>query len=501
MNAPALERRPFPWQVIICVFAGLLTAEVVAAIHLYWSNRELYQAMTAILEAGWLAVPNEQVLPLLLSVKTAFYGGIFYALSLGAALTTLSLVAAWAWDRFFHRDRRALASPIILWAACLIGANHQGWAPFATLHFLVVPPVVFGLAVRLMPVGAWPQNREWLVHPVALILLIFLSAGQMEAEVFSRFRNRCLLDNPVGSAVNDFYYRYTLYAAQTFKSPDQRLLNTCYVEGDLPATQRRIALRLARLDYLLVEDKDRADVVISVQDGKESGANMVFEFQGRQVFKIQVAEFLKTPRSALKIFSQKADLFGFLRWATFVCLIGQSLIILYVLISLPFQVMFRAVAPPFPAKALAAGACLLVCWSFFQFLRPLPLLDIGKALDSKDWRQQAAALKNIADKKMEIADFPAYDRLADSPRVAVRYRLARALGFSRSKKTYPLLASLLDDDSFNVVYQAYWGLGRRGQRDAVPIILEGIRMSDHWYVQTYAYQALRRLGWKQTALP
>ena len=94
---------------------------------------------------------------------------------------------------------------------------------------------------------------------------------------------------------------------------------------------------------------------------------------------------------------------------------------------------------------------------------------------------------------------PSYAQLLDSPHIAVRYRLARALGVSRSPRTYAPLLSLLEDDSFTVVYQTYWGLGRRGRRDAIPRIKAGIAESDHWYVQTYAYNALRRLGWKQTA--
>ena len=491
-----MRRRPFPWWIVISALVGLLTAEAAAALHVFLSNRDLHRTVTAISDAGYLAVPNEHIIPTLLSFKTALYGGIFYTLSVGAALVALSLVMAWAWDRFFHRDRHALISPILLWIACLIGANHQGFAPLDTAHFLIIPPVVFGLAVFLMPPRrrADQRNREWLIHPVALILLAALGASQMEAEVFSRFRNRCLLDNPVGLAVNDFYYRYTLYAARTFKSLNQRLMIACHIQGDSPHLARRIESRLARYDYLAVGDRHAADLRIDARQDVirlQSGDAPILRIPRRQ--------FFSETRKHIEDFSQKTDRHGFLRGFTFVCLIGQSLVILYVFFSIPVQLALRPFLSPFRAKTAAAVVCLLISWSFFQSLQPRPLPDIGDALASDDPQQQAAALKTIADEKLEIADFPSYAHLLDSPHIAVRYRLARALGVSRSPRTYAPLLSLLEDDSFTVVYQTYWGLGRRGRREAIPRIKAGIAASDHWYVQTYAYNALRRLGWKQTA--
>lgn len=494
--SPPHSRRPFPWWIVTAALAGLVAAEIAAAVHVYVSNRHLHQTMTAIQAAGYLAVPNRHIIPTLLTLKAAFFGGIFYTLSVGAALTTLSITLAWAWDRFFQRDRRVLLSPVLLWTACLIGANHQGFAPLATLHFLVAPPLAFGAAVFLMPAHSRPErrNREWLIHPVALLLLAALGASQMEAEVFSRFRNRCLLDNPVGLAVNDFYYRYTLYAAQTFKSLEQRSINTCRIRADSPALARRLESRLVRYDYLPVQNDQAADLEI------ESRKDTILIRSGdRRLLQVPMGRFFSETRSLFDAVSRKTDRCGFLRWFTYVSLIGQSLVILYLFFSVPVQWALSPFLSPFKVKAAAAAACLLICWVFFQFLQPRPLNNIGEALASDDSQAQTAALKRIVDEKLEIADFPAYARLVDSPRIAVRYRLARALGVSRSSRTYPHLLSLLEDDSFNVVYQAYWGLGRRGRRDAIPRIKAGIAASDHWYVQTYAYSALRRLGWKQTA--
>ncbi len=492
---PQERGRAFPWWIVLSATAGLLTAEAVATLHVYFSNRDLHRTVTAILDAGYLAVPNEHVIPTLLSPKTALCSGIFYTLSVGAALVTLSLVLAWAWDRFFHRDRRALVSPMILWAAGSIGANFRGFAPLDTAYFLLIPPATFITAVCLMTSQrtAHRRNREWLIHPVALILLAALGASQMEAEVFTRFRNRCLLGNPAGLAVNDFYYRYTLYAARSFKSLDQRLLNICHVQTGTPALSRRIESRLARYDYLSIPNRPTAG--LRIQSRHDA---IQIEVDGHPVTRVSRKQFFDRTRTVLDDVSRKTDRHGFLRWFTYISLIGESLILLYLFVSVPVQMVLRRFLSPFAAKSASAAVCLIICGAFFQFLPPRPTPDVGTALASNDPEEQAMALETITDGKREIADFPFYVRLLESPHIAVRYRLARALGVSRTSRTYPHLLTLLDDDSVTVVYQAYWGLGRRGRREAIPRIQAGIASSDHWYVQTYAYTALRRLGWKQT---
>ena len=76
----------------------------------------------------------------------------------------------------------------------------------------------------------------------------------------------------------------------------------------------------------------------------------------------------------------------------------------------------------------------------------------------------------------------------------------KALGVSRKYETYNDLLTFLDNPNLNVVYMAFNALGQRGDKSAVKIILKKIELSDNWYCQLYAYQALRTLGWKQRKL-
>jgi HEAT repeat protein len=57
---------------------------------------------------------------------------------------------------------------------------------------------------------------------------------------------------------------------------------------------------------------------------------------------------------------------------------------------------------------------------------------------------------------------------------------------------------LTEDDHPNVRCQAYYALGRRGDRRAVPVIIAQLKASRHWYVQWYGYRSLKTLGWRQT---
>jgi hypothetical protein len=120
------------------------------------------------------------------------------------------------------------------------------------------------------------------------------------------------------------------------------------------------------------------------------------------------------------------------------------------------------------------------------------------AMASTRWQRRVAALRTICGRRMEIADFQAYQKMLSSPRIPERYWLARTLGASRRSETYDDLLFLVNDPHPNVVCMAFYSLGQRGKRSAIPQILDRIRTSDHWYEQWYAYRALRRLGWRQT---
>ncbi|MEA3232097.1 MAG: HEAT repeat domain-containing protein, partial [Thermodesulfobacteriota bacterium] len=101
---------------------------------------------------------------------------------------------------------------------------------------------------------------------------------------------------------------------------------------------------------------------------------------------------------------------------------------------------------------------------------------------------------------IDPSQYPDYPSLMKSGNISERYWLARILGNGREEKTYLDLIRMLDDPSPNVVCMALRSLGKRGNEQAAAIILNRMKSSDHWYIQWYAYNALKNLKWRQHGL-
>jgi hypothetical protein len=300
--------------------------------------------------------------------------------------------------------------------------------------------------------------------------------------------------------VNDFYYDYTLYPAEAFKSLDQRLLRTCDVE-DLAETPKGRSLEQALLghDYLPVRGEGRVDLKI-----RKVGDALAFLHRGRVVLRTTASGFLADPGKALLEFSVKTDRYGFFRRFTFLSLaIGLPITLCVLLYSL-----LRLVLSFFLAPGASAVTAAVLC-AAIGLAPAVPLLSmrgakvdptrLADALQAPRWQERVAALKLVERQGLEIGNVPAHRKLKGSPRVAERYWLARALGVSRQPETYREIIELLDDPHPNVVAMAFYALGRRGGPGAVDEIKRRLEISDHWYSQWYGYRALRTLGWKQAA--
>ena len=151
---------------------------------------------------------------------------------------------------------------------------------------------------------------------------------------------------------------------------------------------------------------------------------------------------------------------------------------------------------------IRSGLCVTIGILFFVLIfagRPtnIPRDELGNALAADGFPERVAALRTIEKEKIDLAAYPLYRKLLQSPLLVERYYLARALGRSRNPLTYDDLMALIEDVQPNVVCQAYYALGQRGRQNAVTPIKTQMIQSDHWYTQWYGYRAMRRLGWRQ----
>lgn len=480
------------------LFLGLFTAQVLATIQVYLSNVELYRTLMAISDAGYLPVPNQHTMPGLLEFGPAFFGGLFFTFSVGAGLSIFSLAAAWVWDRLLCRNKYVLIPFLLLWVGCLVEVNRRGFCPMVSCYFLIIPPLVFAATLKWMP--PLSGQRIWLyrmAHALPIGLLALLWTSHLDSRMFLDVRDHLLLSNPLGTKINDFYYTYTLYPAEVFKSLNQRLLRTCNLENmqkESPYLERQ----LLKHDYLAVAGDGSVDLK-TVQEG----TSLVFEHKGRTVLRTTLKDFFSTPETVLKEFSAKCDRHAFFRRFTFLSLVLGFPIALYAIL----YGLFRLVASYFLRLRASSVAASVLCFLMgITLLVPLhqsraikiEVKDLPEALESERWQERVAALKLIEQKNMEIGDFQAYKAMLASPHIPERYWLVRALGASRQSETYEDLLAFLNDPHPNVVSMAFYALGQRGDRRVVKEIISRIETSDDWYNQWYAYKALRALGWKQT---
>jgi hypothetical protein len=481
---------------------GLCVAQLLAFLQVYRSNHHLHQALVRILDAGFLAVPNNHVIPSLQQLWPAFCGGLFFTFTLGLGLTLLTCFFVWMWDYLLNRRIFLLILFLLTLLACLAGINAAGVNLLSSLYFLVIPAIV-GMVVHL----GRPQNnsgrhswKKTAIFLLPVMLLAFLWIPRLDEQFFVNFRDNVLLTNVLGRRINDFYYRYTLYPAQVFKSLDQKTLRTCHLEDTVSGPAGRlVAGSLLRHDYLPVDGTRDADLEV----GFVSNDTLLFKHIGREVMRLPLSEFLARPAPALQKFSDEIDRFLFFRQIVFLSLLLCAGVVVFLAVYLPIRLLCGLFLKKEQAPVAASWLSCLLGVGLYVFIvqsqaaQPEPAIDIS-SLSIADRREQVLALRAVAAKNLEIGEQrPAYQPLLHDSSVPVRYWLARALGESRMPATIDDLLVLLNDPQPNVVCMAFFSLGRRGDRRVIPIMLEKMRQSDHWYEQWYGYRALKNLGWTQ----
>jgi hypothetical protein len=478
---------------------GMILTQMLASVHVYLSNRDLYDSMMAIKDAGYLPIPNPHVMGQLHKTGPAFFGGLFFTFSIGAGISFVSLVMAWIWTRVFYRKPLLLYLFLLLWVGCLTALNFHGFKPLVTLYFLLIPPVVFITAVKSIS-NLDKQNRRSneIIHMIPVIVLALFLAWQIDSRMFTDFRDIFLLSNPVGSKINKFYYKYTLFPAEVFKSLNQKLLKTEMTESKQTAAGRIPQNIFLNYDYIPIKGNIKADLkVVSVGD------DFIFKNQGSPVLRMSSKAFFADPYRAIKKFEQKSDSWALFRQITMFSLLTGFPLAVYIFlqgtISILFGFFFPVRISSLIASALCFVMCLLLIFSFqLNRSRDISEENLADKLNSGRWQDRVAALKIIDKNGLEIKQFQAYPQLLNSGNIAERYWFVRTLANSRNPETYRDLLSFLNDSQPNVVSMALFALGKRGNKKSIGRIMQVVKTSDDWYHQWYAYKALRALGWRQT---
>ncbi len=492
-----MKRIIFPATVLA---AGLSLSQAIFFFFVYRSNLALHAKLMAMDAAGYLIVPNQIITAGLTRFLPAFYGALFFTLTVGAGLCIAAMAGAWLYSRVFKGNPRFAILFMILWLAAVVAVNAGGFSFFASIPLLLIPPFVFIACVYHMPAEIRPQGRLVLFLQVACVVVIALVwLPKTDRDIFIEIRDNMLLSTGVGTAFNDFYYRYTLYPAKLFKTPGQKLIvPACTNDISDDALKARVDRMLAAHDYLPVQGSGPCDLYVTLENDR-----LTFSTHGKGVLKATVSDFFQTPRSVLWDFSQQTDNQGFFRLITFYSLFAALPLALFIL----FHGLICVLLFMLPQVFLRHGLATLICL-FMGLGAAVPLYlgtdapmttrdEIQAGLLSGDRQLQRRALMAISQSSMDPMTFKMNSRISGSQHVPVRYWFAAALGNGRGPEAADLLWRMLDDPHPNVVCSAYSSLGRVGGRGDAEKIIQRIAASDHWYVQWYAYRALRQLGWIQ----
>lgn len=482
------------------VSAGLVTGQLIGTVHVYLSNKELYHSMQMVQQAGYLAVPNEQVWASLQGFGAAFWGGLFFALSIGSGLSIVGLICAWTWDRLFGRRNAFLFLYLLLWLTGIGFVNANGFSPLSTAYLVVIPPLVFRAALYWMVPGQEQGDRiHTMIYLAVPVLLLLLFVPLAKKSIFLDIRDMILFNNPIGRKINDFYYDYTLYAAQAFKSLEQKTIRTCRLklaenESHRPAIKNIFLSR----DYLVLDGEGPVDLEVS-----EQGGSLVFKHRDEAILTITLREFSANSEAALEGFSRETDRFGPLRLVAFGSMAVGSPLCLYIMLHGIFFIILVKIM----GQRRAGIAALLLCMAAGLGIA-LPLYGmktqnfgadtVNAALVSSRWQERVAALRYLEQNGLPAeAIIAKAENSLKSPYIAERYWYVRAVGSGTSAEAVRVLLAALDDPNINVVCMAFYGLGRQKSRSALEEVKRRVEINNNWYQQWYGYRALRALGWHQ----
>jgi hypothetical protein len=437
-----------------------------------------------------------QVVPHLNDWTSAFNGGLFFSLTSGLALTIFSFFAAWVRHNLLYK-KTVLIILNVIWVASLIMVNRNGFSSLITAYLIFIPYTIFPFFRKLFSSNDQNTRRSSLFfHTLLFVLFSIFCASQMKVEKFLDIRDFLFLENPTGEAINAFYYDNSLYSATYFKSFSQKLIKTCDLES-IPNKQLKEQIRriLNQYDYLSMESFAKADLKTAIRNDMIS-----LSHNNKIILTVPVQDFFRSPKQYIQMFESKTDRHAIFRIITIASLLFVGAILLYsISFLLPFLLTKNFLNPVW-STVTSALICILILFVLFDVRGSNETnhhKHIADALKSEDSNTRIKALRYIVDQTMDITLFPESETLSVNGTIPERYWIAKALARSRKPNSRNILLKLLEDNHFNVVCMALYSMGKQGRKTDIPIILEKIQSSNNWYVQWYAYKALRNLGWHQ----
>jgi len=435
---------------LIKVFlTSLIVLEIISFFFIYHSNQALYKTINMLKDAGYMVVPNDHVLSSLGQIMPAFYSSLFILSTAGILVSLIICLLAMLFYKTKFKNSKNLLTYFSVFLAVLM---------------------------------------------VQGLILVSLA----DKSIFLRTRDYLLLSNTPGIAINNFYYKYTSYAAQALNPPFDKQVKSCWIDPEIEE-QENLARLLSRFGWF--NTSNRTDTTFIIE--KSSDNNLVFQHKKKTISSVSLKRFLQDPSSYLKEYSEKTDHAFFIR---FLCAVGlfTGLPIfcftnLFWFISLLCSKLMPEKNAMFLSGILVSGLTMISLLYLNPTNRPDDIKEIQKMLKSPKSKTRIEAVRILYHNNEDIWQFPGYCKThVTSSFIAEKYWLANAFSKSNTIKSVQYLKKLLKDDSINVKCASIKALSKLMCNDESANIFKGLIItSPEWYVQQYAYNAFKGCQWKQ----
>lgn len=414
---------------------------------------------------------------------------------------------------------------LVLVTAVLLAGFASAMHPVSAVLFALAIPACAQAALS----AVWSLRREteargnrprWAKSAAGVVWVFVLAAavapwpGGARRPRLSRFKDVFLLGNPVGREAAAFYYRHTLYVAETYK-PD--FSNPFTAERRDPGFRRTVLTTRKGLPFrrlgLVPESCGVADASERIREGvhdfyvladsaKLREAVKKTGLEGRALF---ISKSISAEELAAKmepLGSEAKSLRVLNSVALQVLFFGGPLALLWIALGIGGAVALRIrrLEPAvllLPAAGLAGWAAFVV-WSHAGLRSEDDPSVLANALRGGDARARyeavhraALLLPSIEERDEEL--FRELITAAKDPDVRVRTWAPLALSRFGDRRAGPALIRSLRDDELIVRYRAAAALREMPAPEAGAALRERLN-HDGWYVQMHALAALRRLG-------
>jgi hypothetical protein len=487
---------------------GGLIAQIIATFQVYYENLWIIEQIQIVKANGYIAVPNSLIIPYLKAIQTAFCGGLFFSTTIGLGITVLCYLLGRFWICQTKRNKYVLGCIFMQWIYALYQSNVKGWSSFSC-YLIILAPVVFYLSVLIPDKKTVNVKKIILFWLSPIIIMLTIIYGMDRTISFISIRDYLLLSNRLGNICNDFYYRYTLYPSEMIKPFSLKQQKTCCIiaqdlETDQPLIKQRIQAvqqKCIENDYLVISDHTKADLMLVINKH-----HLLFQVHGDIKIKASIQTFLRKSTSLFDKFSMLTDVNEFFRSCIFLSLLFASPLVVYIffmktLSGLCQMINIQSELSDFLVISVACTILISVLITFPSTNKNDMVSNswdqlFQKACSQNNWKQAVELLK-IKKMKKNCQLVSKYLKQTDHP--VLKYWMIRYLSKCHDPTLRSLFYKLLNDSQVNVVCQSLYALGRQRDRNSIQKILELIKSSNHWYIQMYAYRALKRAGWHNNA--